>query len=115
MNETYNLSGLDVWMLAHHLKLPIILYSTFSFKTMVQGIKWLNLCSDFGNKPVPRDYFFVRYLTEKNQGKQDFSSEFTLLETPMDLKSLGENFEEEFKTSSQNKIPIRTYLESKQK
>ena len=115
MNETYNLSGLDVWMLSHHLKLPIILYSTFSFKTMVQGIKWLNLCSDFGNKPVPRDYFFVRYLTEKIQGKQDFSSEFTLLETPMDLKSLGENFEEEFKTSSQNKIPIRTYLESKQK
>ena len=52
---------------------------------MVQGIKWLIMCDDFGNnnnKPVPREYFFVRYLTEKIPvpGKQDFLSEFTLSE-----------------------------------
>jgi len=110
MSETYNLSGLDIWLLSHHLKLPIILFTSLGFKTLIPGIKWLNLCSDYGNKPIPTEYYFIRYYTEKIQGNSNFLSEFTLLETPLELKDLGENFEEDFRKSSQNKISIKEFL-----
>lgn len=53
---------------------------------------------------------FIRYYTEKIQGNSDLLSEFTLLETPLELKDLGQNFEEDFIKNSQNKTSIREFL-----
>ena len=82
MSETYNLSGLDIWLLSHHLKLPIM-NTSLGFKTLIPGIKWLNLLVIMVINQFQLNIISFSITQEKIQGNSNFLSEFTLLETPL--------------------------------
>ena len=103
MDESYNLSGLDIWLLAHHLELPIILFSAIPFKTMLQGKKWMYLCDKKPHDPTEGKYYFIR----QNEG----NAQFNVLDGSFDLEQLGENFGKDFNEKPENKISITDFLQ----
>jgi len=103
MEESYNLSGLDIWLLAHHLKLPIILFSAIPFKTMAKGKKWMYLYDKEPHYPTKGKYYFIR--------QKEGSAQFNFLDGSFDLKTLGNNFEKEFNEKTENKISIIDFLQ----
>ena len=59
MSEAYFLTPLDLWVLADHYKLPIVLFHQKKLKHLMEDVNWLRLSSVKCSK-----YFFVRVPTE---------------------------------------------------
>lgn len=57
--DDYYLTNLDLWVLADHLNLPIVLFTSNKLKNLVDSLNWLVL----GGKPGSK-YYFLRAYTE---------------------------------------------------
>jgi len=55
MSEDYYITNLDIWLIAHKMKLPVVLFCEKPFKNMVSGVKWLILSGEYDEK-----FYFVR-------------------------------------------------------
>ena len=59
LSEGYYLTNLDIWVLANEKNIPIILFTSYKLKNLVDSVNWLRL----GGEPND-NYYFLRAYTE---------------------------------------------------
>ena len=80
-SEEYYLTDLDIWIIANHLKIPIVLFSLDDFKTMINDINWLVLSGDIDKD----DYYFIR---SPKLLKTNTPPNYSLIDTSLKLYEL---------------------------
>jgi hypothetical protein len=106
-SEEYYLTNLDFWALASILNLPIILFSTYSLKSLALDVEWVTL----GGNPETDSYFFLRSpLRVDKQIPEHIPS---LIEPAYPLKELRENFFLKINNLEyvENNLTFETYLD----
>jgi hypothetical protein len=60
--EVYYLTNLDLWILAKHFSLPIILFHQKKLKNLINTVNWLKLSDPLSDKV--QEFYFIRVSTE---------------------------------------------------
>ena len=113
MSEGYYLTNLDLWVLAHELKLPIVLFSSNKLKNLVDSITWIILGGKYTEK-----YYFIRAYTEPLPSTKynDYhlvipTLKISELKGLQNIVDLGSNGHPEY---SKNVQSLETFLENYQ-
>ena len=82
MSEAYFLTPLDLWVLADHYQLPIVIFHQKKLKHLMEDVNWLRLSSVKSSK-----YFFVRVPTEPD-GAGNYLPEYSIVRPFVELSAV---------------------------